>query len=282
VKLPTDLVDVATAQGLRAGVLERYLAIAKGSGLLKALCTVSPLIRDRVLADPLLGFKLLVEVLLDVGLAAFTEFKRTGGPDDRFSEVEFFATDLLVGSLLNCALVLFIASPVTLAKTPAAAPGLLGALAALPPAILAAAPKGVRYTATQRLAGLARTSALYGAAGFACGMTGQLAANLAAQVRRAIHPAASKAQQKSGRNAPVLTEEMPPIMRTALLWGAFSAGSANVRYQLLAGLDQAVLALPVSQRLIILPAAVTAAARFANNIVGGENFASMARFFGVQ
>ena len=280
--MPADMMEVAAAGGLRASVVERYLAYSK-SAALKSLLNASPFLRDRMLADPLLVWKLLVEVLLDGSLAAYTELHKPRSSSDVFAEVEFFTTDLLVGCLLNTALVLLIATPATLGKAPGLAPGLLGALASWPPALLGTLPKGARFSPLQRLGGAVRTSALYGAAGFTCGLVGQVTANTAAKVRRAVNPGASLAAgapTKGGK--PTVREEMPPVMRTALLWGAVTAGSASMRYQMLAGLDRAVLALPVSQRVLALPAVVTAAARFANNIIGGEHFAVHARWAGVQ
>ena len=280
--VPADMLEVAAAGGLRASVVEAYLKYAAGP--LKALLNASPFLRDRLLADPLLAFKLLTEMLLDASLAAYTELYKPRTPgSDVLAEVEFFTTDLLVGCLLNAALVLLIATPATLGKAPGVAPGLLGAVAALPPALLGFSPKGARFSPLQRVGGALRTSVLYGAAGFTCGLVGQVTANTAAKVRRAVNPGASLAAgapTKGGK--PTVREEMPPVMRTALLWGAVTAGSASMRYQMLAGLDRAVLALPVSQRVLALPAAVTLAARFANNIVGGEHFAVHARWAGVQ
>ena len=233
-------------------------------------------LRDRLLGDPLLVWKLGCELGLDFGLATFTELRRRGG--DFWSEAEFFAADLAVGSVLDVALVTLIATPATLGRSPAVRQGLLGALQRLPAAALGFAPAGVRYSKAQRALSVLLKGAQYGAVGMACGLTGQAMANTAALTRRALRP---KAENKS-KPEDEYEELMPSIPRTALLWASFMAGSANVRYQLLAGLDTAVGALPVSKRYVALPALVTAAVRFANNIVGGEHFAQQARWALVQ
>ena len=105
----------------------------------------------------------------------------------------------------------------------------------------------------------------------------------------------------------------PPVGMTALTWGLFMGVSSNVRYQIVYGLERAV---DMTVRLFSffffglkgatekpltffsskkkkkkkqvakkLPAAAyvaTLAFRFANNVIGGENFIDMARWTGIQ
>jgi hypothetical protein len=242
-----------------------------------------PFFRDRVVADKLLVFKLGVEVALDAGLATFTELFRRAPGTNWLEEVEFFTTDVLVGGALNVAMVLLIATPATMGRRPVTAfTGALGALTALPAAALAKAPKGASYNLVQRAAGVARTGVAYGVCGFTAGLVGQLTANVASTVRRTLHPEHFADVHKIDKHKHGYEMEMPPSVRTATVWGIHSAVSSNGRYQLIAGLDRAVWALPVSKTFIALPAAVTAVARFCNNIVGGEHFASQARWAGVQ
>lgn len=74
---------------------------------------------------------------------------------------------------------------------------------------------------------------------------------------------------------------MPPLFRTALVWGLFMGVSSNLRYQAVFGLERLVDA-TVARRVPQVAYATTVGIRFVNNVIGGENFIDMARWAGVQ
>ena len=221
---------------------------------------------------------------VDAFLACFAEARRRG--HDFWAEAEFFVSDLLVGSLLDAMLVTMMASSTPLgALSPAAAvlarggrfAKLRAVAAALPANVFAAVPPGLRYTLAQRGMGYLYKSLQYGAVGGACGMVGQAMANTAAQARAAVRRAADP---KYAVEADVLV--MPPMWRTAMVWGLFMGASANPRLQLVVGIERFIESLPVSSKVSAVPAIVSIVARFANNVIGGEQFVDLARWAGVQ
>ena len=74
---------------------------------------------------------------------------------------------------------------------------------------------------------------------------------------------------------------IPPLVMTSLTWGLFMGVSSNIRYQIVFGLERAV---DVTIAKAVPPVAygTSLAIRFANNVIGGENFIDMARWTGIQ
>ena len=224
--------------------------------------------------NPQLG----AEVGIDGFMACFAEARRVA--HDFWSEAEFFVSDLLVGCVLDATLVTLLAAPAKLgAASPRAAAlargghfaPLFAVAAELPASLFAAAPPGVRYTAAQRAFGFALKSLQFGAAGAACGLVGQAMANTAASARAAMR---RTRDPQYAHDAHTLI--MPPLARTALVWGLFMGASAHTRLQVVVAIERIVESLPVSQRVAALPMAVSLIIRTANNIIGGEQFVDLA------
>ncbi|KAE8693037.1 adaptin family protein [Hibiscus syriacus] len=104
---------------------------------------------------------------------------------------------------------------------------------------------------------------LYGSVGFGCGLVGQDIANLIMTAKRNI--------RKSDDDVPV-----PPLVKSAVLWGVFLGVSSNTRYQIINGLERLVEASPAAKQVPPLAMAFTVGVRFANNIYGGMQFVDWA------
>jgi len=145
VELPEDYAAVAGSGGLRASVLNQYLAIATGGWLSGMLARSVPAFRDRLVADRMYFFKILAEVTIDSGkrnvpvspfpmtllfsyvssgmsssshhglspyhppaaCATVAEVRKRG--DEFWGEFEFYLSDLLVGLVLDVVLVTLLA-----------------------------------------------------------------------------------------------------------------------------------------------------------------------------
>lgn len=234
----------------------------------------SPWFRDRLLGDPLLPFKLAVEVGLDVGLACFAEGKRP--QEEAEAEREFFVADLLAGSAMDAALVLAVAQPAFLTRV-----GALAASGALRPAHALA--RGAPFRLASRARALLLTSLRFGAVGAIAGGVGQAGANVAHSLRRrAAARAGAGAPPPAAAGAAGASDAPPPPHVTALVYGLFAATSGAARYTLVAGLDAAVWAFPATRVAAgALPAVITTAARFASNVIGGEQFVDIAAVRGL-
>ncbi|EOY07393.1 Reticulata-related 1 isoform 3 [Theobroma cacao] len=200
----------------------------------------------------------------------FGPIKKRG--KDFWAEFELYVADLLVGVVVNIALVGMLA-PYARIGQPSISTGFLGrmqhAYGALPSSVFEAERPGCRFTVKQRIGTYFYKGVLYGAVGFACGIIGQGIANLIMTAKRSM--------KKSEEDIPV-----PPLVKSAALWGVFLAVSSNTRYQIINGLERLVEASPLAKQVPPVAMAFTVGVRFANNIYGGMQFVDWARWSGVQ
>ncbi|KAK6120323.1 hypothetical protein DH2020_046014 [Rehmannia glutinosa] len=268
--LPVDMLEAAKTVGLRKVLLLRYLDLQGSVWPLGFLMRSSAMLRNRMLADPSFLFKIGTEIVIDSCCATFAEVKKRG--KDFWAEFELYTADLLVGVVVNVALVGMLA-PYARIGQPSASQGLFGrmqrAYGALPSSVFEAERPGSRFSVNQRIATYFYKGILYGLVGFGCGIVGQGIANLIMTAKRTI--------KKSEDDIPV-----PPLIKSAALWGVFLAVSSNTRYQIINGLERLVEASPVAKQVPPVALAFTVGVRFANNVYGGMQFVDWARLSGVQ
>ncbi|KAF7851478.1 hypothetical protein BT93_L3823 [Corymbia citriodora subsp. variegata] len=270
VTLPPDMLEAAKSVGIRKVLLERFLDLQGSVWPLGFAIKSCSMLRNRMLADPSFLFKIGTEIVIDSCCATIAEVQKRG--KDFWAEFELYVADLLVGVVVNIALVGMLA-PYARIGQPSFAKGFLGrmqyAYAALPSSVFEAERPGCRFSVNQRVATYFYKGILYGAVGFACGIIGQGIANLIMTTKRNI--------KKSEEDIPV-----PPLVKSAALWGVFLAVSSNTRYQIINGLERLVEASPLAKRMPPVAMAFTVGVRFGNNIYGGMQFVDWARWSGVQ
>ncbi|KAF8397386.1 hypothetical protein HHK36_016299 [Tetracentron sinense] len=194
-------------------------------------------------------------IVIDSCCATFAEVQKRG--KDFWAEFELYVADLLVGVVVNIALVGMLA-PYARIGHPSISKGILGrmqlAYGALPSSVFEAERPGCRFTVKQRVATYFYKGVLYASVGFACGLIGQGIANLIMTAKRSI--------KKSEEDIPV-----PPLVKSAVLWaqsvfaaaqlegvvyrliGVFLAVSSNTRYQVINGLEYLVEASPLAKQV---------------------------------
>ncbi|KAK4764967.1 hypothetical protein SAY86_026057 [Trapa natans] len=270
IKLPADMLDAAKTTGLPKVILERYLDLQGSSRPLGFLMKNLPMLRNRMLADPSFLFKLGAEVVIDYCCSTFAEVKKRG--KDFWAEFELYLADSLVGAVVDIALVAMLAPYARIGKQ-SMSKGLLGsfqhACNSLPSSVFEAERPGCKFSVNQRIATYFYKGVLYLSVGFGCGIIGQGIANLIMTAKRSV--------KKSEEDIPV-----PPLVRSAALWGVFLAVSSNTRYQIINGLERLVEALPIANRVPPAAKAFTVGVRFANNVYGGMQFVDWAKWSGCQ
>ncbi|KAF8704078.1 hypothetical protein HU200_031564 [Digitaria exilis] len=270
VALPGDMIEAAKDAGIREVLLLRYFDLQAAPWPLGAMIQAFSMLRNRMLADPSFLFKVGTEIVIDSCCATFAEVHKRG--KDFWAEFELYAADLLVGVAVDIALVGLLAPYVRFGK-PSASTGLLGRFnrmaVSLPSSVFEAERPGCRFTVQQRIGTYFYKGVLYGSVGFVCGIIGQGIANMIMTAKRNVN--------KSDEDIPI-----PPLVKSAALWGVFLAVSSNTRYQIINGLERVVEASPVAKRVPPVAMAFTVGVRFANNIYGGMQFVDWARWSGVQ
>ncbi|XP_027352196.1 protein RETICULATA, chloroplastic [Abrus precatorius] len=268
--LPLDMIEAAKSVGIRKVLLLRYLDLQGSVWPLGFFIKSCSMLRNRMLADPSFLFKVGSEIVIDTCCATFAEVQKRG--KDFWAEFELYLADLLVGLVVNVALVGMLAPYARIGKLSVSG-GFLGrmqkAYAALPSSVFEAERPGCRFSVQQRLGTYFYKGIMYGAVGFACGIIGQGIANLIMTAKRSI--------KKSEEDIPV-----PPLVKSAALWGVFLAVSSNTRYQIINGLERLVEASPLAKQVPPVALAFTVGVRFANNVYGGMQFVDWARWSGVQ
>ncbi|KAL8517479.1 hypothetical protein ACS0TY_015651 [Phlomoides rotata] len=268
--LPADMLEAAKTVGLRKLFLLRYLDLQGSAWPLGFLVRSCAMLRNRMLADPSFLFKIGTEIVIDSCCATFAEVKKRG--KDFWAEFELYTADLLVGVVVNVALVGMLAPYARIGQI-SASQGFLGRMqrgyAALPSSVFEAERPGTSFSVNQRIATYFYKGILYGMVGFGCGIIGQGIANLIMTAKRSI--------KSSEDDIPV-----PPLIKSAALWGFFLAVSSNTRYQIINGLERIVEASPMAKKLPPVAMAFTVGVRFANNVYGGMQFVDWARLSGVQ
>ncbi|KAJ3704559.1 hypothetical protein LUZ61_008264 [Rhynchospora tenuis] len=272
VTLPPDMLHAAQNGGIQKFLLLRFFELQASAWPLGDAVKSIPLLRNRMLADPSFLFKVGTEIIIDSCCATVAEVQKRG--KEFWSEFELYAADLLVGVVVNVALVGMLAPYARLGHRSASPQhGVLAHLKhaydALPSSVFEAERPGCRFTVQQRIGTYFYKGVLYGAVGFACGLVGQGIANLIMTAKRSV--------KKSDEDVPV-----PPLFKSAALWGAFLAVSSNTRYQIINGLERLVEASPVARQVPSVAMAFTVGVRFTNNIYGGMQFVDWARMTGCQ
>ncbi|KAG2296388.1 hypothetical protein Bca52824_043057 [Brassica carinata] len=249
-KLPSDMLEAAKTFGIRKLLLLRYLDLQSSAGLLGFAIRSWSMLRNRMLADPSFLFKIGTEIVIDSCCATVAEVQKRG--KDFWAEFELYVADLLVGVVVNVALVGMLAPFVRFGQPSASTDslgGMLNAYNALPSSVFEAERPGCSFSAQQRLATYFYKGIMYGAVGFGCGIVGQGIANLIMTAKRSIN--------KSEEDIPV-----PPLIKSAALW--------------------VVEASPFAKKVPPAALAFTVGVRFANNIYGGMQFVDWARLSGCQ
>ncbi|KAK6943598.1 Protein RETICULATA-related [Dillenia turbinata] len=207
VTLPSEMLEAAKTMGIRRLILTRYLDLQAAGGLLGFAMKSCGMLRNRMLADPSFLFKVGAEIVIDSCCATFAEVQKRG--KDFWAEFELYAADLLVGIVVTVALV----GLLTLCTywQPPVAKGfwkLQNANQSFPSSVFEAERPGCRYSVQKRIATYFYKGFLYGSVGFASGLFGQGIANLIMNAKRSV--------KKSAEDIPI-----PPLMKTAALWGVF-------------------------------------------------------------
>ncbi|KAL4577021.1 hypothetical protein LXL04_013122 [Taraxacum kok-saghyz] len=272
VNLPSDMLEAAKATGLRKLILTRYMELQGSGWVLAFLMKYCGVLRNRMLADPSFLFKVGTEIVIDSCCATFAEVQKRG--PDFWAEFELYAADLLVGIVVDIALVGMLAPYARIGKRQIASGGMFSGLknsvAGLPSSVFEFERPGCRFSAQQRLATYFYKGLLYGSVGFGCGIIGQGIANMIMNAKRKMHTSDEK------------LPPVPPLVKSAVLWGVFLAVSSNTRYQVINGLESIVERSPLAKQVPVVSMAFTVGVRFANNIYGGMQFVDWARLSGVQ
>ncbi|CAI7793405.1 unnamed protein product [Closterium sp. NIES-54] len=274
-------------------------------------------LRERVYADPRFLQRIVTEEAISVTTALLAQWEKRR---DRFwSEIEYVATDVLRGVIVNFFTV-WLPAPTLSFPAASAASSIAGSAAAGAAgaaqgpvqqlvsgvgAWAATLPKNAFQRATQpgqdwglqqRLASILFTSGKLFTVGFSASVGTVALNNLFMEVKNrlgelsaagaagaAAGGAASAAAAAGGgaANAPAATKRSP-VLKTAAVYGGFLATSANLRYQVIGGVVEHWIADYYLAANPMAGAALSMIARTLNSYWGTSQWVDLARFAGLQ
>jgi Protein RETICULATA-related len=277
-QLPDDVARALALGVLSSEALARYHAAATGGNPLMRLLIVIPSFRTRVLADSAFVFKLLVQELIGNGTCVASEFAVRG--KEIVNEIEYVASDLIVGTVVEAAFVWLLAprlSDATASAAAAAASGSgtgskIGAYVSSLPANAFEASTALRnYSLSMRAASFVYAGAQYAAIGMVAGLVGTAITYGLIESRKALD------------KGYVPERPMPPLFASSAGWAAFMALSSNTRFQLVEGIERLLPAVIKGGRVADATLKSTVIGlRFLNNYYGGVQFIQFFRFLGLQ
>jgi uncharacterized membrane-anchored protein YitT (DUF2179 family) len=178
------------------------------------------------LNDPQFIYKVCVEQVIGVGAAVLGDMSTR--PNWGLNELDFVFSTLIVGSLMNFAL-MYLLAPTTASAAGAVASRGLAKLFDERTLLKMGAPGGhifeKGFSMRGRLVNLGFKAAMFGCIGFCAGLTGTVISNGLIKVRQALDPDFK------------LQNETPNVLLNSLAWTMHMGISSNIRYQALNGLD---------------------------------------------
>lgn len=261
--LPED-VRLALANGLlSAETLSRYRSALKHP--FTKLFMAIPAFRTRFLADSAFVFKLLVQELVGNGTALASEIAVRG--KDIVHELEYVASDLIVGTVVEAAFVWLLAPTLSL---PSKGVGGLGQyFATLPSHMFQQSTTVQSFTLSQRAVSFIYAGAQYALIGFAAGIVGTAITYGIIETRKQL--------DKSYKPE----RPLPAVIPNSAAWGAFMAFSSNTRFQIVEGMELGIARLAAGRAQPAVNAGIVAL-RFANNYWGGVQFVQFFRYLGLH
>lgn len=261
--LPED-VRIALAAGvLSKEALSRYKE-AIANPLMK-LCLGIPAFRTRFLADSSFVFKLLVQEVVGNGTALASEIAVRG--KDIMQELEYVASDLIVGTVVEAAFVWLLAPTLSLPNETMS--GLGKYLATLPSNIFQQSTALQSFTLSQRAVSFFYAGAQYALVGFVAGIVGTAITYGLIEGRKQL----DKSYQPE--------RPLPAVVPNSAAWGAFMALSSNTRFQIVEGMELGVARLAGGRAQGAVNSGIVAL-RFANNYWGGVQFVQFFRYLGLH
>ncbi|KAL3680487.1 hypothetical protein R1sor_023443 [Riccia sorocarpa] len=233
-------------------------------------------LRERWLADPRFLQRLAIEETISITTTLFAQYERRG---DRFwKEIDYVTTDSLRGAVVDFFTVWLPAPRLSFrALDPRnedfnTLESLKGLLGSFPDNAFQRAQAGVSWGVSERIGAIVVGGLKLFGVGFISCLGTVAATNFVLNVR----------QRLSSDKAPKPQNKRSPILKTALVYGTFLGTSANLRYQVIAGVVEHWLADYWLASQPLAGSVVSFLARTANSYFGTGQWVDLARFAGLQ
>lgn len=229
------------------------------------LALAIPAFRTRFLADSAFAFKLLVQELVGNGTALASEIAVRG--KDIVHELEYVASDLIIGTVIEAAFVWVLAP--TVRVPPANVGAIARYIASLPSHVFQPSTQLRTFSMSQRVAAYWYAAGQYAIMGFLGGVIGTAITYGILEARKRFDSAYKPERP------------LPAVIPNSIAWGAFLAFSSNTRFQIVEGMELAFARMAAGRATSAVNSGIVLL-RFANNYWGGVQFVQFFRFLGLH
>lgn len=231
--------------------------------------------RERLLADPKFLHRLAIEEAISITTTLIAQYERR--KENFFDEIDYVITDTVRGSVVDFFTVWlpaptlsFISIADTLDTTDSVE-ALKGILGSIPDNAFQKNIAGKDWNVTHRVASVLFGGLKLASVGFISSIGAVAASNILYTVRKLLNPALATTQRT----------KRSPILKTAVVYSCFLGVSANLRYQVIAGVvEHRISDLFASQTLLVNM--LSFVVRTVNSYWGTQQWIDLARYSGLQ
>ncbi|KAK9154056.1 hypothetical protein Sjap_001536 [Stephania japonica] len=231
--------------------------------------------RERLLADPKFLHRLAIEEAISMTTTLLAQYERR--KENFFEELDYVITDTVRGSVVDFFTVWLPAPTLSFLSYademgPERIGALEGILGSIPDNAFQENIAGKNWNLSHRVAAVLIGGIKLASVGFISSIGTVTSSNVLYNIRRLVNPDVV-VNQKTKRS---------PILKTALVYACFLGTSANLRYQVIAGLVEHRISdhLFASQPLLLNM--VSFVARTVNSYWGTQQWVDLARYTGLQ
>ncbi|CAO2817371.1 unnamed protein product [Amaranthus hypochondriacus] len=265
--LPKDLASAVDAGRIPGLILGRFFELEK-SPVFRWLLQFGGF-KERLLADDLF----LTKVGIECGIGIFTKTaaELQKRKENFKKELDFVTADVIMALVADFLLVWLPAPTISLRPPLAVTVGPVARFFyGCPDNAFQIAVAGTKYSSLQRIGALLRNGAKLFAVGTSSSVIGTGFTNLLINIRKAVDKSFSR------------EAEDIPMLATSMAYGVYLSISANLRYQLIAGvIEQRILEPLLHDRKLVL-SVLCFAVRTGNTFLGSLMWVDFARLIGVQ
>ncbi|KAK4835892.1 hypothetical protein QYF36_015873 [Acer negundo] len=271
--LPKDLQKGLDLGLISPEVLQNFFDLERYP-LMKELTHRFQGFRERLLADPKFLNRLAIEETISITTTLLAQYERR--KENFFEEIDYVITDTLRGIVVDFFTVWLPAPTISfisydnkdMTDNVDALKGLLGSI---PDNAFQKNLAGKDWNVSHRVASVLVGGLKLAGVGFISSIGAVASSNILYIVRRFLKPTLA-ASQRTKRS---------PILKTAVVYGCFLGTSANLRYQIIAGIVEHRIAEELSSQTLLVNM-LSFIVRTVNSYWGTQQWIDLARFSGLQ
>ncbi|KAK8661008.1 hypothetical protein V6N13_051910 [Hibiscus sabdariffa] len=228
--------------------------------------------RERLLADPKFLHRLAIEEAISITTTLLAQYERR--KENFFEELDYVITDTVRGVVVDFFTVWLPAPTISFLSYSDGADNmdaLQGLLGSIPDNAFQKNIAGKDWNLSHRLASVIVGGLKLASVGIISSIGAVASSNILYSIRKVLDPKLASNQQM----------KRSPILKTALVYGGFLGTSANLRYQIIAGIVEHRISEEFSSQTFLVNM-LSFFARTVNSYWGTQQWVDLARFSGLQ